>query len=228
MCKKIIKFLFFFIIWFVIGSIFITIAYKFINPPVTPLMLIRVIENTIDGKDAKIEKNWASFDNISPNLFRAVIASEDGRFNSHDGIDWKAIEQARKYNERYKGKKRRGASTISMQTARNTFLWLKGGYFRKGLEVFFTYMIEIIWGKRRIIEVYVNVIEWGDGIYGIDAASRKYFNKPPSKLTRREAALLAAVLPNPRRWSPARPTNYIMKRKNTILARMRSVGLPKD
>jgi monofunctional biosynthetic peptidoglycan transglycosylase len=137
------------------------------------------------------------------------------------------VEKAREYNRRHQGKRRRGASTITMQTARNTFLCHNRNWVRKALEVYFTYLIEAVWGKKRTLEIYANVIEFGEGIYGVEAASRKYFNRSAAKLTRRQAALLAAVLPNPRRWSPARPTNYINRRASTIMARMRQVEIPK-
>jgi len=189
-------------------------------------MILRPIEGFNEGKSIGITKEWADFDDISKNFFRSVIAAEDGRFLSHDGFDRKAIEAARKYNERHKGKKKRGASTISMQTAKNTFLWHGRNYLRKGLEAYFTVLIEAIWGKKRILEVYANVIEFGDGIYGVQAASNIYFNKSADKLSKREAALLAAVLPNPRRWSPAKPTNYIERRANSISSRATSIRLP--
>lgn len=214
------------------GFIVISVVYvaitKYINPPITPLMLMRPIEGVIEGKSIGINKNWVSYDEISPNFFRAVISSEDGKFLRHDGFDRKAIKAAQRYNEIHKGKKKRGASTISMQTAKNTFLWHGRNYLRKGLEVYFTVLIEAVWGKKRILEVYANVIEFGEGIYGVEAASQTFFNKPALKLTKRQAALLAAVLPNPRRWSPAKPTAYINRRVSWISGRMRSIALPKE
>lgn len=196
-------------------------------PPVTPVMIIRVFEGFLDGKFVGISYVWKSYDEIAPSMFRAVISGEDARFMRHDGIDWKAVRTAQRYNELHVGKKLHGASTITMQTAKNAFLWHGRNYVRKGLEVYFTYLIEAIWGKKRILEVYVNIVEFGDGIYGVDAASREYFHKSAKDLTRRQAALLGAVLPNPRRWSPDAPTKYIEKRVKFIQGRMNSVPIPK-
>jgi monofunctional biosynthetic peptidoglycan transglycosylase len=205
-------------------SIIFTLLYRFINPPATPLMLIRVIENIADGKKPSITKDWVSLKDISPNLVLAVIASEDNNFESHYGVDFKAIEKAKKLNAR--GKKIRGASTITQQTAKNTFLWPARTYIRKGLELYFTGLIELFWGKKRIMEVYLNVIEMGNGIYGAEAASQYYFHKSVKNLTRDEAAGLAAVLPNPRKWRPDRPTSYIVRIKSRILWNMNNVVKP--
>ncbi|MDQ1265948.1 MAG: monofunctional glycosyltransferase [Bacteroidota bacterium] len=225
--KKIFKWLLYLFAGFFGVSIITVFIYKFLPPPVTPPMLFNTIGGIFEGKWVGIEKDWVSYDEVSPNLFRAVISGEDGRFMRHDGIDWKAVEQAKRYNKIYEGRKKRGASTITMQTAKNTFLCHARNYFRKALEVYFTYLIEAIWGKKRILEVYVNVVEFGEGLYGAEAASMKFFGKPASKLSKREAALLAAVLPNPHRWSPARPTKYIEKRVSFILGRMGGIAIPK-
>jgi len=206
------------------SSIFFTLLYRFVNPPVTPLMLIRVAENIADGKSPSINKDWASIEDISPNLVLAVIASEDNNFESHYGVDFKAIEKANKLNKR--GKKIRGASTITQQTAKNTFLWPARTYVRKGLELYFTGLVELVWGKKRIMEVYLNVIEMGDGIYGAEAASQEYFHKSAKKLSSAEAASIAAVLPNPRKWRPDRPTAYIARKKSWILWNMNNVVRP--
>jgi monofunctional biosynthetic peptidoglycan transglycosylase len=147
---------------------------------------------------------------------------------SHDGFDMRALKAARRYNEIHKGKKKRGASTITMQTAKNTFLYHGRNYLRKGLEAYFTVLIEAVWGKKRILEVYANVIEWGYGIYGVNAAAQFYFGKDASSLTKNEAALLAAVVPNPRRWDAGHPTPYIQRRANWVMGRMNSVAIPKD
>jgi monofunctional glycosyltransferase len=213
---------------FVILSVMGVVIFKFINFPATPIMAIRIVEGIFDGKMIGIEKDWECWDNINKNFYRAAVAAEDARFMQHSGIDWKAVEAAKKYNERHKGKKKRGASTITMQTAKNAFLWHGRNYVRKGLEAYFTILIETIWGKKRILEVYANIVEFGEGLYGVEAASQKYFKKPASKLTKREAALLAAILPNPRLWNPAKPTAYLNKRANWIMARMNSVRIPKD
>jgi len=215
-----IKLMFYMGIFVFAFSIFWVLAYKIMPPPATPIMFIRLFEGS-EG----INKQWKSYENISPNLFKAVIAAEDARFFEHKGIDWDAVEDAKKYNAKHKGKKKRGASTITMQTAKNAFLWHGRNWARKGMEVYFTYLIELVWGKKRILEIYVNIIEFGDGLYGAEAASQEYFGKSASKLTKREAALLAAVLPNPRRWNPAKPTAYINSRAGTIQARMNAVSL---
>jgi monofunctional biosynthetic peptidoglycan transglycosylase len=187
-------------------------------------MLIRVVENIADNKKPSITKDWVPLSQISPNLVLAVIASEDNNFESHIGVDFKAIEKAQKLNK--KGKKMRGASTISQQTAKNAFLWPARTYIRKGLELYFTGLIELLWGKKRIMEVYLNIIEMGDGIYGAEAASQLYFHKPAKNLTRDEAAAIAAVLPNPRRWRPDKPTAYVARTKSRILWAMDRVVKP--
>lgn len=209
----------------VLASVAVTLVYRVVDPPITPLMLIRPLEGLGDGKLVGMNRQWVSLDDISPALIRSVIAAEDGRFFTHNGVDWKAVEAARVRNERSKSGKLFGASTITMQCARNVFLWQGRNYVRKGLEVYFTYLTEFLWGKRRIMEVYLNSIEWGDGVYGAEAAAQKYFGVPASKLTPRQAALMAAVLPNPRVWSPAKPSSYISSRASSIQARASGVSL---
>lgn len=212
---------------FVIASAGLTAIYRVVDPPMTPLMLIRPIEGAFSGTGTPgIDKQWVPIENIDEDILRSVIAAEDARFLSHGGIDWDAVREAQEYNERNAGKKpMRGASTISMQTARNVFLWQGRNWVRKGLEAYFTYLIEVIWGKRRVLEVYLNVIEWGDGIYGIDAAAAHYFGTTAAELTPRQAGLLAAILPNPRRWNAAKPTGYIQSRASKIQAGARVVSL---
>jgi len=227
MLKKFLLFIVYTIVTFVIVSVLTVVIYKYVPPPLTPIMIIRMIEGVFEGKAIGIDKDWKPYDEISKNVFRAVISGEDARFMSHDGVDWKAVDQAKHYNEIHEGVKKRGASTISMQTAKNAFLWHGRNYVRKAFEVYFTYLIEAIWGKRRILEVYVNIIEWGNGIYGIEAASRAYFGKSAIDLEKSEAALLASVVPNPRKWSPASPTPYLLKRQSFIMGRMGSVPIPK-
>lgn len=211
--------------FFFLASVALVLIYRVVDPPLTPLMVIRPLEGLASGEMVGVDKQWVDIEDVSPALLRSVIGAEDGRFFTHEGIDWKAVEQAQRRNEASDGKKLYGASTITMQCARNVFLWQGRNYLRKGLEVYFTYLIEFLWGKKRILEVYINVIEWGDGIYGVEAASQEYFGVPASKLSARQAALLAAVLPNPRRWSPAKPTGYINSRASTIQARASGVGL---
>lgn len=176
------------------------------------------------GTDKKLYKDWVSADQISDNMKRAVIASEDQLFNEHFGFDIEAIEKAMKYNQR-QSKKVKGASTISQQTAKNVFLWQGRNYLRKGLEVYFTFMIELLWGKDRILEVYLNVAETGDGIFGVEAASHIYFGKSAKNLSREEAALIAAVLPNPVKYQVKKPSAYVLRRQRWILRQMRYVEM---
>lgn len=225
MIKRVFKWIVRLVAAFFIVSILLVIIYRFIDPPITPLMLIRPLEGATSGNVVGVTKEWIDIDDVNPVLLRSLIAAEDGRFFIHGGVDMKALERAQAYNERMKGKKLRGASTITMQCARNVFLWQGRNYIRKGLEIYFTYLMEFVWGKKRILEVYINVIEWGDGIYGVEAASQKYFGISARDLNARQAALLASVLPNPRRWSPAAPTGYITKRASGIQGRARGVSL---
>ncbi len=225
--KKILKFVLWSFVILVASSVVIVALYSFVPPPVTPHMVLRSIGGLFDGKFVSIDKSWRSYDEVSPHLYRAVIAAEDGKFMRHNGIDWKAVDAAKRYNERYKGKKKRGASTITMQTAKNTFLPHWRNYVRKAAEVYFTYLIEAVWGKKRILEVYVNIVEWGEGVYGAEAAAQKHFGKSAANLTSREAALLAAVLPNPIRWSAGKPTAYIKKRATWVQGRMGGIAIPK-
>jgi monofunctional glycosyltransferase len=199
-------------------SILMVVIYRVVPVPVTPLMLIRLLSGEA------LHKDWAPYDAISPQLARAVIASEDSGFCQHHGFDWSAIENAWDRNQH--SPRIRGGSTISNQTAKNVFLWPDRNYVRKAVEYYFTALIEFFWPKRRILEVYLNVVEWGHGIYGAEAAARAHFGKPASALNRREAALLAAVLPNPRRWSASKPSAYIRSRAGTIQARMADVADP--
>ena len=167
-------------------------------------------------KKLKLKKDWTSLEDISSAMPLAVIAAEDQKFEEHYGFDFKAIKKAGQYNEKHKGKRLKGASTISQQTAKNVFLVPSRSWIRKGFEVYFTFLIEVFWSKKRIMEVYLNVIETGEGIYGAEAAAQVYFNKPAKKLSIRESSLIAAVLPNPRKWSPANPTAYIQRKSGRI------------
>ncbi len=202
------------------ASILSVLVFRFVPVPVTPLMIIRCGEQLVDGKSVKLQKSWKSLDQISPKLVQAVVASEDNLFLTHHGFDFAAMQKAMQYNEKKKGKKIKGGSTISQQTAKNVFLWPGRSYIRKGLEAYFTVLIELIWGKERIMEVYLNVIEMGDGIYGAEAASQTFFKKPAIRLNKAEAAAIAAVLPSPLRWSPANPTVYTLRREAWILRNM--------
>ena len=199
------------------GPLLLVLLFRLVPPPATPLMLLRLTEG--EGLD----KHWVGLDAISPELMRAVISSEDGKFCSHHGFDWDAIDNAVEVYQ--DGGPVLGASTISMQTAKNVFLWPGRTFLRKGVEAGFTVLIETIWGKRRIMEVYLNVIEWGHGIYGAEAASRAWFHKPAAALSRSEAAALAAILPSPRRWSPTHPNGHVAARIRIIEERMGGVSL---
>ncbi len=218
------RFMKYFIIIYFASTFFFIILFKFVNPPLTPLMVIRLAEQSWEGQTIKLKKSWVSIDNMSPNLPLAVISSEDNLFLEHSGFDFESIEKAKEYNAMKQGKKIRGASTISQQTAKNVFLWPQRSWVRKGLEVYFTVLIEFVWGKKRILEVYLNVIETGKGIYGVGAASEIYFGKPAANISRGEAALIAAVLPNPLKWSPSAPTPYIRGRQQWILWNMNNFG----
>jgi monofunctional biosynthetic peptidoglycan transglycosylase len=207
---------------FFAGSFLSVALYRWLPVYATPLVVIRTIEYAFQGKWVSINKDWVSIDEISPHLQKAVIASEDPKFLSHNGFDFEAILKAIDANKRRKVKM--GASTISQQTAKNVFLYPSRTYLRKGLEVYFTLLMEALWDKRRILEVYLNVIELGPGIYGAEAAAQYYWKKPASKLTLGEAQLFAAILPNPRRWNPKKPTNFVLRRRNFIRRNLALLG----
>lgn len=199
-------------------SILVALAYKWINPPITPLMLSRAIGG------ASINKTWKNIEDISPDMIAAAIASEDNNFLGHNGFDFVAIDDAINEYKEGKRKRQRGASTISQQTAKNVFLWQGRSWLRKGLEVYFTFLIETLWSKKRIMEVYLNVIEMGDGIYGAEAAAHAYFNTTAGKLSKWQSALITACYPNPRQRNPAKPTRYISTRANQIVLLMPKIG----
>jgi monofunctional biosynthetic peptidoglycan transglycosylase len=186
-------------------------------------MAIRLVEQIFDEKkEVRFKKDWVSIDKISRHMPQAVVAAEDQKFLDHFGFDIEAMEKAWEGNK--KGKRIKGASTITQQTAKNVFLWPGRNFIRKGLEAYFTLLMEILWSKERIMEVYLNVIEMGEGIYGIEAAAQAYYKKPAAKLNRQESAMIAAVLPNPRRWRPTRPTPYIYGRQSWILRQMNNIN----
>lgn len=211
--KKIAKYIFRLLLTLFIITILWVAVYAFVPVPGTPLMLARYF-----GEDVPINHTWTPLEEITPDMQLAVIAAEDNRFVLHNGFDWEEIEKARKEAE--KGKKLRGASTISQQTAKNVFLWHGRSWLRKGLEAYFTALIEFMWGKERIMEVYLNSIETGEGLYGIAAVAQANFGKKPGELTREECALIAATLPNPRHYSSKKPSRYIQKRKRAIMKNM--------
>ena len=199
-----------------VGLLLASVAVpSMLPPPMTFLMVTRMIEG--EG----LSYRWRSLDDISPRLVEAVIASEDARFCEHRGFDMKAIEKALKANER--GGRMRGGSTISQQTAKNVYLWPGRDWVRKGFEAGYTLLIETVWGKRRVMEVYLNVAEWAPGVYGAEAASRHWFDKSASELSAREAARLAAILPSPRRYNAAAPGPYVRRRASRVLAAMGTV-----
>lgn len=210
------------VIVFVAASLFGVLLFKFVNPPFTWLMIQRGVERKADGKDWKVDKKWVDFDDIADNMKRAAVAAEDQTFLENHGFDFKAIERAIQKNA--KSKKLIGGSTISQQTAKNVFLYPGRSFVRKGFEAWFTILIETFWSKKRIMEVYLNVIEMGDGIYGIEAASQAYFHKPASQLTRRQAAAIAVIFPSPLRWSATNPTRYLRHRQYLIMKNMRRLG----
>jgi monofunctional biosynthetic peptidoglycan transglycosylase len=206
------------VIGFIIGSIVVVALYRALPPPGTALMLVRLVEGY------GIDKSWHPRDDISPHLIRAAMAGEDARFCRHHGFDWGAIATAW---DRYQSGHGRllGASTISMQTAKNVFRWPGRDWLRKGFEAWFTALIELAWGKRRITEVYLNVAEWGPGVYGAEAAAQHYFHKPADALNPGEAVRLAAALPDPLDWSPRRPNRRLLARSAAIRANMPAVPM---
>jgi monofunctional biosynthetic peptidoglycan transglycosylase len=211
------------VVAFFASTILSVVALRFFPVYFTPLMIMRCYEQVKAGKDLKLSHHWVPLNQISPNLPVAVMASEDAKFLSHHGFDFQAIEHAVKRNKQHPEKRKLGASTISQQTAKNVFLWPGRSWVRKGFEVYFTVLIELMWSKERILEVYLNSIEMGDGIYGADAVAEYHFNTTAYKLTKGQCALIAASLPNPRRFNSAKPSGYMLKRQSRILREMKFV-----
>lgn len=210
------------------STILAVVALRFVPVYFTPLMFIRLAQQAGDGKQLKMHHHWVPLEQISPSLPVAVMASEDQRFMDHHGFDFKAIEYAAKRNKQ-KDKPRLGASTISQQTAKNVFLWPGRTWVRKGLEAYFTSLIELMWSKQRIMEVYLNSIEMGEGIYGADAVAEYHFDCEAKDLTRAQCALIAATLPNPRKFNSAAPSAYMLKRQTRIMREMRHIPVfPKE
>ena len=202
--------------WFLIVSVGLTIFYRFVPVPYTPLMFWRSIGSVFtEEKFVGIEKKWVPIEKISKSMQQSVIKAEDYKFYQHNGFDFEAIEKAIQYNKTHKKKK--GASTISQQTSKNVFLWPSRSWVRKGLEAYFTVLIETLWPKERILEVYLNVIEQGKGVYGVEASAQKFFKKPAAKLNSSQSALMAAVLPNPIRFRIDKPSRYISRRQRRIM-----------
>ena len=218
--KKIVKWI---VVAFFASTILSVVVYRFLPIWVTPLMVIRCCQQVSEGKDLKWSHDWVSLEEISPSLPVAVIASEDARFMEHHGFDYEAIEHAAKRNREHPEKRKLGASTISQQTAKNVFLWPGRSWTRKGFEVYFTTLIELLWSKQRIMEVYLNSIEMGEGIYGAQAVAEEHFGKDAKDLSRAQCALIAATLPNPRKFSSKSPSSYMLKRQARILKEMHYV-----
>ena len=211
------------VVAFFASTILSVVALRWLPVYFTPLMFIRLGQQVDEGKSMTLHHHWVPMEQISPSLPIAVMASEDARFSEHHGFDYKAIEHAAMRNMKHPEKQKLGASTISQQTAKNVFLWPGRSWVRKGFEVYFTLLIELVWSKERIMEVYLNSIEMGDGIYGADAVAEYHFNTTADKLTKAQCALIAATLPNPRRFNSARPSGYVLKRQARILREMRFV-----
>ena len=223
LARRILRFLWKAALWFIGLSLFFVILFRFVPVPVTPLMIIRLGEQAVQGQSLRLKHDWVSLDEISRHLPLAVVCSEDQNFMNHSGFDMKAIE--RSIDASKKGSKRlRGASTISQQTAKNVFLWPGRSWVRKGFDVYFTVLIEFAWSKERIMEVYLNSIEMGNGIYGAEAAARHYWKTSAQNLSRTQAAAIAAVLPNPRRYSANPPGPYVQGRIGWITGQMSKWG----
>ena len=205
------------------STILAVVALRFVPVFFTPLMFIRCGQQMAEGKKLKLDHHWVSMSKISPSMPVAVMASEDANFLNHHGFDYKAIVNAAERNRKHPEKRKLGASTISQQTAKNIFLWPGRSWTRKGLEAYFTVLIELFWSKERIMEVYLNSIEMGDGIYGVDAVAEANFQTDAKNLSRAQCALIAATLPNPRKFSSKNPSAYMRKRQSKILHEMKFV-----
>ena len=218
--KKTVKWI---VVAFFASTILSVVALRWVPVWFTPLMFIRLAQQSADDQPMTLHHHWVPLDEISPSLPVAVIASEDARFMEHNGFDYKAIEQAAIRNMKHPEKVKHGASTISQQTAKNVFLWPGRSWIRKGLEVYFTVLIEFMWSKERIMEVYLNSIEMGNGIYGASAVAEYHFHTTADQLSRQQCALIAVSLPNPRRMNSANPSSYMRRRQQRILREMRFV-----
>ena len=218
--KKTLKWI---VVAFFASTILSVVALRFMPVVLTPLMLIRCYEQVKAGEELKLSHDWEPLTNISKDLPIAVMASEDAKFLDHHGFDYQAIEHAAKRNRQHPEKRKLGASTISQQTAKNVFLWPGRSWVRKGFEVYFTALIELMWPKERIMEVYLNSIEMGNGIYGAQAVAEEHFNTDAKDLTKAQCALIAATLPNPRKFSSKNPSAYMLKRQKRILREMKYV-----
>jgi monofunctional biosynthetic peptidoglycan transglycosylase len=218
--KRILKWI---VVAFFASTILSVIALRFIPVYFTPLMFIRMVEQVKEGRELKLSHHWVPLERMSPSMPVAVMGSEDANFLKHHGFDFKAIQNAVKRNREHPEKNKLGASTISQQTAKNVFLWPGRSWLRKGLEFYFTSLIELFWSKQRIMEVYLNSIEMGEGIYGVEAVAQEHFGIPAETMSREQCALVAATLPNPRRFSSKHPSAYMQKRQRQILLNMKYV-----
>jgi monofunctional glycosyltransferase len=207
-----------------VSSVSLVLLFRFVPVPFSALMVQRRIESWFSPKPYTSRHDWVPLDEIAPCMGVAVIAAEDQNFPDHFGFDWKAIEKAIEHNER--SRRKRGASTVSQQTAKNLFLWETRSWVRKGFEAYFTLLIELGWSKSRILEIYLNSVEFGDGIFGVEAAAQTFFGKPAKRLRPSEAALLAAVLPNPHIYHVASPNGYVRGRQTWIMRQMSALGGP--
>ena len=221
--QKIKKMMLWIVVAFFASTILSVAVLRYVPVWFTPLMFIRLGQQAKEGAPLTLPHHWVPLEDISSSLPTAVMASEDARFLQHHGFDYKAIEQAAMRNIKHPEKNKLGASTISQQTAKNVFLWPGRSWVRKGFEFYFTNLIELMWSKERIMEVYLNSIEMGDGIYGADAVAEHHFGTTADKLTREQCALIAVSLPNPRRYNSARPGAYMLKRQRRILREMKFV-----
>lgn len=212
------------VVAFFASTILSVVALRWMPVYCTPLMFIRLFQQSKADKPWTLHHHWVPLEEISPSLPLAVIASEDARFMQHNGFDYKAIEHAAMRNIKHPEKRKVGASTISQQTAKNVFLWPGRSWIRKGFEVYFTVLIELMWSKERIMEVYLNSIEMGDGIYGAEAVAQWHFGTHAADLTKSQCALIAATLPNPLRFNSASPSPYMLKRQKRILHEMKFVA----
>jgi len=214
---------------FLLFSVLVVAVFRIVPPAVTPLMAWRLAQAPFTGKSLLIKHHWVAMSDISPTMGRAMIAGEDAGFMRHNGIDWKAVDRAKRANvaRARRGKPPLGASTITMQTCKNVFLVPVRSMLRKAAEVYFVYLTEALWGKKRILEVYLNMIEWGDGIYGVHQGARHWFGISPGGLKPEQAALMGAIVPNPRRFSAAEPSPYVRRKAAWIRGRMKGVSSPK-
>ena len=223
--KKLQKLLQWIVLLFFGSTIFFVVLYRFVPVPLTPLMIIRCAQQVSRGEQIRLKHHWVPLEEMSKYLPVAVMASEDQRFLQHHGFDVVEIQNA--IEERQSGKRLRGGSTISQQTAKNVFLWPRSSWVRKGFEAYFTVLIELCWSKERIMEVYLNSIEMGDGIYGAEAVAQQHFSRPAKKLSPANCALVAATLPNPLKYSSKNPSRHVLKRQTAIMRQMKHIGFLK-